>query len=131
MSSTLTLLQKDAIMGRFTTLQLMRHMSTAFYEIVGARIKTQRDELGLRQEDLAESIGLSRTSVTNIERGRQRLFLDQFAEICRVLKVQPSDIFPDPLDPGLQRMKIESTAMRPASVQKFLASIDQNEEVSE
>lgn len=99
-------------------------MSSTFYEVLGARIKARREGINLRQAELAESIGLSRTSVTNIERGRQRLFLDQFAEICHVLKVAPSEIIPDHLNKNMKRKTKLSAPITPASVQKFLASID-------
>lgn len=106
-------------------------MSSRFYEKLGARIKTRREEIHLRQAELAESIGLSRTSVTNIERGRQRLFLDQFAEICHALKVPPSEMIPEPVSRDAERSTIRLTSIEPASVRKFLASIDLNEGVSE
>jgi transcriptional regulator with XRE-family HTH domain len=102
-------------------------MSLPFYERLGARIKARREEIHLRQAELAEGIGLSRTSVTNIERGRQRLFLDQFAEICHVLKVAPSEMIPDPVSQDTERSTIRSAAVGPASVRKFLASIDLDE----
>lgn len=101
-------------------------MSSPFYERLGARIKARREEIHLRQSELAESIGLSRTSVTNIERGRQRLFLDQFAEICRALKVAPSEMIPEPVSQEAERSTIRSASIGPASVRKFLASIDLN-----
>ena len=99
-------------------------MSSPFYEVLGARIKARRKEIHLRQAELAEGIGLSRTSITHIERGRQRLFLDQFAEICRILKVPPSEIITDPLNQNIKRLTTQSVPIKPASVQKFLASID-------
>ncbi|WP_186136211.1 helix-turn-helix domain-containing protein [Burkholderia gladioli] len=102
-------------------------MSSLFYEKLGARIKARREEIHLRQAELAESIGLSRTSVTNIERGRQRLFLDQFADICRVLKVAPSQMIPDPASQDSERLATRSASIGPASVRKFLASIDLEE----
>lgn len=104
-------------------------MSKTLYEILGARIKTRREELGLRQEDLAASIGLSRTSVTNIERGRQRLFLDQFAEICRVLQITPFEIYPGQVELTSHSVPSQSTIEQPESVRKFLAELP--EEVHE
>lgn len=34
---------------------------------IGARIRRLREAAGLRQQDLADAIGLTRTSITNIE----------------------------------------------------------------
>lgn len=42
---------------------------------MGAKIRIVREALGLTQDDLATRVGLNRTSVTNIEAGRQRLIL--------------------------------------------------------
>jgi transcriptional regulator with XRE-family HTH domain len=56
-----------------------------FYEALGAAIKARREELGLTQAELGEHLQLSRTSVTNIERGRQRLLIDQFCRVAEVL----------------------------------------------
>jgi transcriptional regulator with XRE-family HTH domain len=39
----------------------------------------------MTQSDLAEAMGLSRTSITNIEQGRQRLLIDQFCRVAEVL----------------------------------------------
>lgn len=42
-----------------------------FYVSFGARLRTARRAAGLSQADLAGRVGLSRTSITNIERGKQ------------------------------------------------------------
>jgi transcriptional regulator with XRE-family HTH domain len=104
-------------------------MPTKFYETLGARLRARREEIHLRQAELAESVGLSRTSITNIELGRQRLFLDQFAEICRNLKVVPSEMIPQHQDQNEKRLT--AGAAKPQSVQKFLASVDLNDDLNE
>jgi transcriptional regulator with XRE-family HTH domain len=58
-----------------------------FYVKLGDSIRRRREESRLTQAELGESLGLSRTSVTNIERGRQRLLIDQFQRVCNVLGV--------------------------------------------
>ena len=42
-----------------------------FDRALGGRIRAARDRAGVKQEQLAQAVGLSRTSITNIERGRQ------------------------------------------------------------
>lgn len=42
-----------------------------FYELVGRRIRSHRRARGLTQEQLADDVDLSRTSITNIEQGNQ------------------------------------------------------------
>lgn len=58
-----------------------------FYVKLGDSIRRRREQLRLTQAELGESLGLSRTSVTNIERGRQRLLIDQFQRVCNALDV--------------------------------------------
>lgn len=106
-------------------------MSERFYEALGARIKARREEIHLRQAEVAESVGLSRTSITNIERGRQRLFLDQFVEICRALETLPAEMIPESMDLNVNRPITPSSPKRPPSVERFLESVDMGNEVSE
>lgn len=44
----------------------------ALYRLIGERIKSAREGVGLSQAKLAKRLGLSRTSIVNIEAGRQR-----------------------------------------------------------
>ena len=48
----------------------------------------------MTQEQLGELIGLSRTSVTNIERGRQHVSLHHIFAIAEALKVSPAALLP-------------------------------------
>jgi transcriptional regulator with XRE-family HTH domain len=66
----------------------------SFYEEVGKRILKIRLQRRLTQESLAESVKLTRTSITNIERGRQKLPLYTLALIAESLSVQCSDLLP-------------------------------------
>ncbi len=65
-----------------------------FYVDLGARVRAQREQLGLTQALLADEIGISRTSLTNIECGRQRLLVDQLVNICAKLSISIEDIIP-------------------------------------
>ena len=60
-----------------------------FYEGLGIAIKARREALGMTQSALASALGLSRTSITNIERGRQRLLIDQFCRVAEILRCEP------------------------------------------
>lgn len=50
------------------------------------------------QEDLALALGLSRTSITNIERGRQPIQLHTLYKIADVLGVEPTVLLPGASD---------------------------------
>lgn len=67
-----------------------------FYRDIGRAIQRVREERGLTQEALASLISLTRTSVTNIEKGRQRFLVHTLVDFARVLRVPVSDLIPVP-----------------------------------
>jgi transcriptional regulator with XRE-family HTH domain len=68
---------------------------SAVYSNVGARIRDERERRNVSQEMLADRVGLTRTSITNIEKGRQRVLLHTLLEIARVLNLKPTRLLPD------------------------------------
>lgn len=76
-----------------------------FYAAVGTRIHAYRKQRGLTQTDLAEAVGLKRSSLCNIEAGRQHPLLHTFAMLAQVLGVSIGDLIPGtPLPVGPVRM---------------------------
>jgi transcriptional regulator with XRE-family HTH domain len=69
-------------------------MPDSIYATIGLAIRSRRDLIGMTQASLAEKTGLSRTSVTNIERGGQALLVHQLLEIARALRVSPTSLLP-------------------------------------
>jgi len=66
----------------------------ALFDHVGGRVREVRKERGHTQEDLAKLVSLSRTSVTNIELGNQRLPLHQLLQIADALDCELHDFLP-------------------------------------
>lgn len=64
------------------------------YAETGRRIGKVRKARGMSQEQLAKMIGLSRTSVTNIEKGRQKLPLHTLYEIAATLGMGVEELLP-------------------------------------
>lgn len=64
------------------------------YLTIGIAVKGARRHAGLTQEDLAKGTGVLRTSITNIESGRQRLPIDLLYDIADVLGVQAASLLP-------------------------------------
>ena len=58
---------------------------TKFYEELGGIIRSARNQLGLTQEELARLVSLTRTSITNIEKGRQKVSSHLLVELSEVL----------------------------------------------
>jgi transcriptional regulator with XRE-family HTH domain len=66
-----------------------------FYVAVGKKIRTVRNEAGLSQTVLARQIGFNRSSIANLEAGRQRIALHLFALIAQALDTEPATLLPD------------------------------------
>jgi|SRR3954447_26590593 transcriptional regulator with XRE-family HTH domain len=69
-------------------------MAPKIYEAIGAAVRRRREVIGMTQATLAEKAGLSRTSVTNIERGGQALFVHQLFDLSRALGIEPIALLP-------------------------------------
>lgn len=67
----------------------------ALYREIGARIRAEREDLGFDQGELAEEIGLTRTSITNIEAGRQRMLIHTLYAIANALGVSITVLLPN------------------------------------
>lgn len=73
--------------------------SRELYAQIGRRIRQTRKRIaGLTQEKLAKRVHLTRTSVTNIEKGRQKLLAHTLIEIARELNVSVDQLIPRPPD---------------------------------
>jgi len=91
---------------------------TAFYTEVGRRIHRARRGR-MTQEQLANSVRLTRTSITNIERGRQKLLLHTLADIAEALRVEPASLLPQ--DAGVPERDLDhSLRKRTKGEQKFI-----------
>lgn len=67
----------------------------AFYVEVGRRVRLARERAGLTQDALAGRVSLSRTSVTNIEKGRQKVLLHTLCNLADALGVTPDVLMPE------------------------------------
>lgn len=59
------------------------------YRQFGAKVETIRTTLGWSQLDLAKRVGLTRTSITNIEAGRQRILLHDVVRFSTAFNTEP------------------------------------------
>lgn len=65
------------------------------YKEFGKLLKKSRTAANLTQEALAKRVGLSRTSITNIEKGRQHINLHMLYVLSNSIGIRPSDLLPD------------------------------------
>lgn len=66
----------------------------ALWCAIGETIREARGRAHLTQAMLAEAIGVVRTSIVNIEKGRQRLPIDLLYDIADVLGVEATELLP-------------------------------------
>ena len=66
-----------------------------FYAEFGRKLAAARRAAKVTQEALAKSVGLSRTSIVNIEKGRQPAHLHLVCKIAKSLAVNASALVPD------------------------------------
>jgi transcriptional regulator with XRE-family HTH domain len=76
------------------TQDLCRRLQREF----GTRLQRARKESGALQKGLAGELQLSRTSISNIERGTQRVFLDQVYTAAHALRVEVTVLLPSVAD---------------------------------
>lgn len=74
---------------------------------VGERIKQLRTQAGLSQEDLADKLGLLRTSITNIETGKQKLTLASLYSLSATFNLTFDEILP-PVEGFIQKDPLDS-----------------------
>ena len=73
----------------------MRDGTDSLYRTFGMLVQTHRRRIkGMTQAKLGRRIGLSRTSVTNIERGHHHVSLHHLFGIANALQVPPQVLLP-------------------------------------
>lgn len=68
-----------------------------FYATFGQMLAKARRRQHVSQEMLAEELGLSRTSITNMEKGRQPVQLHTVYTIARFLSTDLKELLPSPI----------------------------------
>ena len=67
-----------------------------FYREFGKNLAQSRQRASFTQEALAKAAGLSRTSIVNIEKGRQTVTLDLAVRLASHLGSKLADLLPEP-----------------------------------
>jgi transcriptional regulator with XRE-family HTH domain len=93
---------------------------SGFYKQVGQNIRLKRPK-NLSQEALASAVGLTRTSISNIESGRQKMLLHTLIDIADALKVEASVLLPDRILPT-DLIGAETLAGLPANERAYIES---------
>ena len=67
---------------------------TQLYRAIGQQVRAARERAEMTQETLAARVGLTRTSVTNVEHGRQKIQVHTLCALADVLGVPCSTLLP-------------------------------------
>lgn len=59
---------------------------------IGEKLKNAREDLDLSQNDVARLIPMNQSNYSKIERNIQEPNLEQFKQICLILKLEPSEL---------------------------------------
>lgn len=66
-----------------------------YYKALGANIRAERRKKGMTQAQLAMNVGLTRTSVTNMEMGRQPIYVHVLAKMAFSLRASMETLLPE------------------------------------
>lgn len=62
------------------------------HKFVGEQIRERRCRMGFTQQELADSVGLERSSIANMETGRHRFLLQVVERIADALGTSPRQL---------------------------------------
>lgn len=94
------------------------------YRTIGERIRARRSELGFSQTQLGQKVSLTRSSIANIEAGRQRPMLHTVMQIADELNLQLQDLLPTVERQGSPLTLAEGDLEgQPASTYQFVQSV--------
>lgn len=76
------------------------------------RIKRARRESGLQQQELADAVGLTRTSISNIERGKQGLSVDMLYAISEHVNESADVLLRDAINYAEKTVDVDMVRMK-------------------
>lgn len=94
-----------------------------FYSMVGGNIKEARVRKRVTQSDLGNELGLTRSSIANVEAGRQRAQLHNIVQIATALQVSIEWLVPTPDNGQNISMDVPDAPGQPDTTADFLAAV--------
>jgi transcriptional regulator with XRE-family HTH domain len=80
------------------------------YAVIGERVRQRRKSFKMKQEALAELVGISRASLANIETGRQGVLVHHLYALGEALELDPQALMPDLIDRPNEEPGVEAVA---------------------
>lgn len=97
-----------------------------FYRALGGALRKARVAKGIKQGPLAGAVGLSRTSITNIERGRQPIEVEVLVRLAMTLGTSVTDLIPmrEVTERALPRKARHLDPQKRAWVRRIISPVD-------
>lgn len=93
------------------------------YKIIGERIRARRSQIGLTQVELGQKVRLTRSSIANIESGRQRAMIHTIMQIANAIDIDVSELFPTPEIEASDNRFSDALTGQPESTRDFVRSV--------
>ncbi|QMV42665.1 helix-turn-helix domain-containing protein [Cohnella cholangitidis] len=69
-------------------------MEHLIYTEIGRKIREERDKKGWTQQELSDMVELTRSSIANIELGRQKIQVHVLYTFAKLFGINPTDLMP-------------------------------------
>jgi transcriptional regulator with XRE-family HTH domain len=107
-----------------TIMRQCRRMARDFMTAFGAAVRRLRELRAMTQAELAERVGLGRTSMTNLERGRQNPPLSLLPELARALGVTVTELIAEATrTPNGADHEVLATAVQDDQLRKWASQV--------
>ncbi|MBL7789358.1 MAG: helix-turn-helix transcriptional regulator [Chitinophagales bacterium] len=70
------------------------NMSQEIYVLIGENVRKEREKLGINQVELGNRVKFNRSSISNIEKGKQKTPIHVLYRIAKELQVDVRDFLP-------------------------------------
>ena len=96
------------------------------YSELGKRIRKERVDANMTQEELAKKAGISPPFVGHIERGTRKASVDTLVRLCNALKVSPRVLLQDSLEDDLLGDDIKINERQKKALREFIQGMGEN-----
>jgi transcriptional regulator with XRE-family HTH domain len=103
------------------------------FSMIASAVKAERTKMEKSQEELAKMVDLDRSTITNIEVGRQKITLPVLYSICAALKLELTSVLPS-IEDVIKKEQLELnesislTSVTPMLKQALLEIFEDKEE---
>jgi len=94
-----------------------------FYVQLGLLVRKARVDAKLTQQELSDALSISRTSLTNIEKGHQRLLVHTLVELGGALDIDPARLIPIQVPRTAKGQATQLPKVKAKKERDFMASI--------